>query len=309
MDDIHFGNRQTVENPVDIPKAHEPLIISVTPAGEFYGLHKDSPDLRYQNSSLPRGLVFMANYREFDNKQELKTRRGSEKDVENLTLLFNGMGYKIPRQHINMTRSETTAAIKHFKKDPELKNVDSCIVIIMSHGCDEKSFYTKDHETMQIDDIVRKFSNSYCPVLIGKPKIFIFQYCRGKLEDTGVVNHVQSVVNNMPQQNKMQIETDAASADVTGVNRDASYTDMFIIFSTIEGFVSFRHPEHGSWLIESICDIFMKNAFEMNLNDLMMMVSQKVRNKYKENGKMQVCERVMRGFDRHFYFNPRPLRD
>lgn len=57
----------------------------------------------YRNLSKPRGLVFLANFKDFrDNSHPC--RRGSEIDVKNLSLLFTQMGYKIPKQHINMTK-------------------------------------------------------------------------------------------------------------------------------------------------------------------------------------------------------------
>ncbi|CAL4100584.1 unnamed protein product [Meganyctiphanes norvegica] len=298
---------QTVGSPVNITPPLEPLTIMVTPAVEIYGIDKDCVDL-YKNCSMPRGLVFMANYKDFANNQH-KSRNGSEMDVKNLTLLFTQMGYKVPKQHINMTRNETVKAIREFTKNPKLKEVDSCIVIIMSHGRDEKSFYTSDNHYLPINEVVEKFSNSECPSLKGKPKIFIFQYCRGPLEDIGVSNQVRPVVHNIQQHGGQTVETDAANFGEAGVIRDATYTDMFIIYSTVEGYVSFRHPQRGSWLIEAICDIFMKNAYGMDLDALMKKVSQMVRKNYTDHGTKQVCEIVSRAFDRHFYFNPQALQD
>nr|XP_027232060.1 caspase-1-like isoform X2 [Penaeus vannamei] len=276
----------------------EPLRIVVVQSTEVGGAHLDEADL-YKNLSKPRGLVFLANYKDFRDGAH-PCRRGSEIDVKNLSLLFTQMGYKIPKQHINMTKYETIKAIREFRSNEELNSVDSCIVIIMSHGRDEKSFFTSDNLYLSVNEVVERFSNRECPALKGKPKIFIFQYCRGAAPDVGVAAGPQ-LVSNVRQQN---LEMDASFVSEAIVEKDPTYTDMYIAFSTVEGFVSFRHPERGSWLMEAICQVFMKHAHKMELESLMKMVSRRVRQNYSDDGSKQVCEFVQRAFDRHFYFNP-----
>lgn len=80
--------------------------------------------------------------------------------------------------HIFFLFQETIKAIREFRSNEELNSVDSCIVIIMSHGRDEKSFFTSDNLYLSVNEVVERFSNRECPALKGKPKIFIFQYCR-----------------------------------------------------------------------------------------------------------------------------------
>ncbi|XP_042874475.1 caspase-1-like isoform X2 [Penaeus japonicus] len=276
----------------------EPLRIVVTESREVGGAHLDESEL-YRNLSKPRGLVFLANFKDFrDNSHPC--RRGSEIDVKNLSLLFTQMGYKIPKQHINMTKYETIKALREFRSNEELASVDSCIVIVMSHGRDEKSFYTSDNQFLSVNEVVERFSNRECPALKGKPKIFIFQYCRGGTPDVGVAAGPQ-LVSNVRRQG---LETDASFTSEAIVEKDPTYTDMYIAYSTVEGFVSFRHPERGSWLMEALCQVFMKHAHKLELESLMKMVSRRVRQNYSDDGSKQVCEFVQRAFDRHFYFNP-----
>jgi len=74
---------------------------------------------------------------------------------------------------------ETRKAIRDFRKNKILEEVDSCFIIIMSHG-KEGGFFTADthYEFMHEKDVTEQFNNSSCPALIGKPKVFIYQYCR-----------------------------------------------------------------------------------------------------------------------------------
>ena len=63
-------------------------------------------------------------------------------------------------------------------------DADSTIVAIMSHGKsgtleDGTYIYTKDgRSSLSSEDILRRFNNMNCPLLKGKPKIFLFQFCR-----------------------------------------------------------------------------------------------------------------------------------
>lgn len=279
----------------------EPLEIKVIPYLEVGGCSRPPAEV-YKNNTMPRGLVFMANYKDFVNNEHT-SREGSEIDVKNLTVLLSQMGYMIPKQHINLNKYETIKALREFLSHEELKSVDSCIVIIMSHGRDEKSFYTSDNLYITVNDVVERFSNKECPALKGKPKIFIFQYCRGSGPDVGVEATPQRVVYSRG----LNVQTDSAHFGEAVVHRDPTFTDMYIVYSTVEGFVSFRHPNRGSWLMEAICHVFMNNAHNSELESLMKMVSRRVRENYTDDGSKQVCEFVQRAFDRHFYFNPEPL--
>ncbi|CAL4255171.1 unnamed protein product, partial [Meganyctiphanes norvegica] len=144
-----------------------------------------------------------------------------KKDVANLSELFTQMGYKVPKQHIDMTEKQTFKAISEFTKDPELKDVDSCIIVIMSHG-DKEGFYTKDHKRISIDYVIHKFSNTNCPLLKDKPKIFILQFCRGSEVDEGVVIYDGTV-----------IQTDSSNIGVAVPKRDGTLTDMYFLYATV----------------------------------------------------------------------------
>ncbi|XP_063888732.1 uncharacterized protein LOC135115726 isoform X3 [Scylla paramamosain] len=281
-----------------------PLKISVVPCREIGGKHFLRNEV-YNNESEPRGYVFLANYKNFLDEQH-ETRSGSEIDVQNLCQLFSQMGYK-PSYHINMTKWETIQALRDFRNMKEHSNVDSCIVVFMSHGRDDTSFYTSDNHYLTVHNVVERFNNRECPILKGKPKIFIFQFCRGVGPDIGVdaanVSHVKSKGNS----NGLDVETDSSTFGSTVPERDPTYTDMYIVYSTVGGFVSFRHPESGSWLVEAICEVFMKDACDTELEHLMKKVSRRVRANFSTEGNKQACEFVQRAFDRHFFFNPKPL--
>ena len=58
-------------------------------------------------------------------------------------------------------------------------------IAVMGHG-ENKIIYGKDGENVNIkEDILDMFTNDNCPAMIKKPKLFIFQSCRGEKKDPG----------------------------------------------------------------------------------------------------------------------------
>ena len=71
--------------------------------------------------------------------------------------------------------------------------------------------------------------------------------------------------------------------DSSSYQRDAStwqepqrsplYNDMALIFSTAPNYVSYRHSENGSILIQNICQVFKQYAHRLDLHSLLNLVS------------------------------------
>ena len=59
------------------------------------------------------------------------------------------------------------------------------IISILSHG-DNGNLVDIDGEELDIEEeIISQFYNTSCEVLVGKPKLFLLQYCRGDKRDMG----------------------------------------------------------------------------------------------------------------------------
>lgn len=69
--------------------------------------------------------------------------------------------------------------IKTFSQKEEHKDVDSTVVVIMSHGASGDKCYGSDGEHVDYADIIDMFNNCNCPNLKDKPKMFFIQACRG----------------------------------------------------------------------------------------------------------------------------------
>ncbi|RXG67141.1 Caspase Dronc [Armadillidium vulgare] len=282
------------------------LRINVTPSKRVYGgtNHKEI----YKNESQPRGYVFLANTDKYINNSHTE-RVGSIKDVKNLKELFNQMGYLV-EEHLNLGKGAFYKALEDFRDDERLSEVDSCIVVVMSHGQSAKEIITADNKYIRDEEIISYFTNIACPALSGKPKIFIFQYCRGTQFDVGFESFpVPMQVSNTVDQVRKSSTTDGVNfGETVKLATIPSCTDIYVVYASIEGHVAYLHEERGSWLIQSICVEFMENAHNTDFETLMKMVSRRIARDFSsQEGRKQQIERSIRGFDKHFYFNPQPL--
>lgn len=62
--------------------------------------------------------------------------------------------------------------------DPNHKASNSMFFLLMGH-CDDGYISGEDGEKILIVDLLNVFSSKNCPLLNGKPKVFIFQTCHG----------------------------------------------------------------------------------------------------------------------------------
>lgn len=76
-------------------------------------------------------------------------------------------------------------AITDFSKHPKLKDTDSVVVVIMSHGklgavcgVNSQSEVSGDDD-FSLDNIYIHLGPKNCPALLDKPKIILVQACRG----------------------------------------------------------------------------------------------------------------------------------
>lgn len=142
---------------------------------------------------------------------EKLNRNGAEKDEENMEKLLKSLGYEVVK-HTNLTGKvlyldgieknsscqlsnmmtdmqlvlflqAIEEAIINFSKHPKLKDTDSVLVVIMSHGILGAILGVDSGDETQdafpINNIYRHFRPEKCPALLNKPKIIIIQACRG----------------------------------------------------------------------------------------------------------------------------------
>lgn len=225
----------------------------------------------YDTTSDPRGLVLILNYQQFKERPDL-LRKGSQYDVINLQNLFCQMGYET-QIHWDLTEDQTLNTVYTFRNQERLQYIGCAIIVVMSHGIARQTFHTSDMQCITVDKILSMFLNSECMYLKGKPKIFLFNFCRG---------------TDIPQ----TVQTDAVRE---------TPRDILCIYSAPEGFLSYRYEETGTPFIISLCQVLSENAHNMSLDDLLRKFKQVYSS--AEHGSTPDIQDL--NFAKVFYFNPR----
>lgn len=179
-----------------------------------------------------------------------------------------------------------------------MHDTDCLVFGLMSHGEKEYSSYNVefvDSKKIDIENILMKFSNKNCGYLASKPKIFIFPFCRGLLEDGGVMGRQRIEHDHIEP-----IQNDAKN----NIAHKPSYSDIKICYASLPGYTAFRHPAEGSWYVQIMCEVLAKHAHDTDLEQMLKIIGNTLSTKRTERGKMQTSSNEDRGFDKDLYFNP-----
>ncbi|XP_011168320.1 caspase-1 isoform X2 [Solenopsis invicta] len=285
----------------------EPLEIKVRKATKF--IDRDYENIeRYPMRSKPRGLVLIITNIYYESSYE-KHRFSAKHDCDNLKKLFEEMGFTVI-SYGNLTGQEIKNKIKEFSKNKDLKFVDSCFVIITSHGTEDEDNNTEiqgidyhnasrqaNYEKVLCTEICDYFTAEACEQLAGKPKIFIFQLCRGKKKQKSVAHYritTDTSVSVKPE----------ASLEIPHIQTTRNYSDMLVVQSTLPSHVSYRDSVTGSWFIQILCEVFMKHACTNHVEDLFRMIDSQLKQLRTINNECQTSCVQSIGFNKHCYIHP-----
>ncbi|KAK3104824.1 hypothetical protein FSP39_011023 [Pinctada imbricata] len=216
----------------------------------------------YSLRKIPRGKALIINVNEVIGKP---ARRGTDIDRDNLRNLLTQLHFEVTvyDDQDGLTAQEMADKLQDFAADPGHKVGEACMVCLLSHG-EEGHIYGTDGKKLELDSVFNLFSNVHCKYLMGKPKIFVIQACRGGALDSGVSLDDQD-------------EHDGSSMMFKQL---PTLSDMIICFPTQTGYYAWRNRERGSWYIEALVQIFMKYAKSEDictmLNRVNLLVSRKV---------------------------------
>ncbi|XP_052076503.1 caspase-3-like [Mytilus californianus] len=205
-----------------------------------------------------KGLLLIINFM-FSGEEE---RTGSDEDVGNLCTFFTKLKYDIDCR-VDMTTEELRTCLEDVRHNYLSRNSSKyhCFIcVIMSHGS-KKGIETTDG-FIEIDEIVDYFKNDKMKKFVGKPKMFIFQACRG--ED------IKQIQNN--QASHRMVQHDSGSRLVK-LPKEA---DILKIYATTPGNLCYRTTGskswNGSWLIHAFLDMAKKMHSKHHIDEIMTAV-------------------------------------
>ncbi|XP_076075968.1 caspase-3-like [Mytilus galloprovincialis] len=178
-----------------------------------------------------------------------EVRAGSEQDVQRLTESFSFLGFEVIEK-VDLTKKEIIREI-HSIADKNHYDNDCFVCVILSHGR-EGYVHTTDGE-VSLSTLFDPIKN--CKSLLGKPKLFFIQACRGNTIDFG--NLVQ----------------DGSLRGSETLQMLSSESDVLIAYATTPDYVSWRDKKMGSIYIEVLCELLRLEGTETKLTELLQKVS------------------------------------
>ena len=230
------------------------------------------------NSSFPGHCIIINNI-DF-NANWLTKRDGSDEDAAALQEVFGDLlGF-----HCHVERNLIAQRIK--EKMATVRDMDhskcSCLVVaILSHG-NQEGILGVDGKSVTVETITSYFVTSECKTLANKPKIFIFQACRGpqretasctpaNLRDDGDVGEDSPSDKDMPG----SVEREKGTAD-SYFKVIPNMADYVLAYSTMPGYVSYRDNEYGSWFIQHLAEAIKELAATESFLDILIEVNRLV---------------------------------
>ena len=212
-------------------------------------------------------------------------RSGSNDDVKNLKNLFDDFGFRY-RVQDNQTRREMLLLLTDTS-EKDFSKYDCFVCVILSHGS-ENGVHGADGEIICIETITSLFRRDECPSLEGKPKIFLFQACRGSASDRVAVEPVES-------------DSDPPDLSSPSLPADA---DFLICFASSPGHAAYRQRSFGSWFLRAVFDVFKKHAKREHIMEMMVRVNHQVAGYCTRDGLKQMpCQVCM--LTKKVFFQPR----
>jgi hypothetical protein len=238
-----------------------------------------------------------------------KAREGSEKDVRNVTNSLEKLKFNVRDPEINLTADQMREKTKEIAKTVDFNKYSCFVCVIMSHGHENDQICGVDNKTVSLSgDIVDPFRE--CRQLLGKPKLFFVQACRGR--DTISINETKEDDDDDSDDDDDEIEEIDLSQfienDGLDNERDASNPkisklgDTLVHYATVEGFVAKRSIKRGSFFIIFLCRVLDKYALtdqHVEIDRLIRMVNHLVANK---TGFQQPVYK--NALNKLFFFNP-----
>ena len=253
----------------------------------------------YRMQASPRGLVLIIDNENFHN-DVMPTRTGSVVDANNLDILFSQLGFKVTLRR-NLPYFDMITEVQKFAAKSEHMAGDMAVVIILSHGR-HGLVAAADGREIEVEWVLRQFNNDGCPALKGKPKLFIFQACRGDEADYGVMPAIE-FPEGRTSSDARKIEPVPVKEQQEGF-KELSWEDMVVAYATLPGYVANRDRYRGTWFVESLCSVVMEMAADTDLRDMLDVVAERLSNYESEMGTKQTFAYEVRHFYKKLYFNP-----
>jgi len=208
----------------------------------------------YNMNHRRRGKALIFNHMNFDQKLQLKIRKGTNCDRDNLRDTLMELDFEV-NVFDDLHFDKIEGLLESVSKEDHA-DADCILVTVLTHG--EHGFLYAFDQFYKPERLWSHFSADKCKTLAGKPKMFFIQACRGEQLDHGMI--------------MTRTETDGGA---TTSYKIPNHADFLVAYSTIPGFISWRNSTAGSWFVQAFCDV-IQEAHSMDLLSILTKVCREV---------------------------------
>ena len=241
---------------------------------------EDEDERFYKMDHLKRGKAIIFNHNKFmaiSGKKTPEIRKGTHRDARDLKHTLYNFGFDTVVE-TDKTKEDIDDILESVAQAEEENNESDCILVaVLSHGSKGRirAFDKKYDES----DLWRPFLADKCKSLIGKPKIFIIQACRGVAVDRGVD------LDDAEEDDETTGEEEEEEEDDGDGRSIPAHADFLIVWATPTGYKAARRHNSGSIFIQTFCKILQKYGEKEDFFSLLTRVNSSVaKEEFKING-------------------------
>nr|CAB3262212.1 uncharacterized protein LOC100178691 [Phallusia mammillata] len=222
--------------------------------------------VKYNMSYKKRGCFLIFSQENFDNG--MPTRKGTKIDAFNIFEAAAKLGFEFINTFHDSKKSEILNWL-HRVSNATHAEYDCFGCAILTHGDKGDVLYARD-AAMKLTDFTEPFTAKRCPSLVGKPKLFFVQACRGLKMDEGV-----EVTQNMDVVDGAEDENDSVLIP--------NEADFLLAQSTVPGYVAWLNSGNGSWFVQCFCECIHRFGGHMEIMQIMTRVNNMVAYQFKSS--------------------------
>ncbi|KAL3312905.1 Caspase-7 [Cichlidogyrus casuarinus] len=252
----------------------------------------------YSNKASRRGLCLIVSVDTFEPLLNLPDRPGSDQDIKRVVQSFSELDFE-PFLLKNPSAKSLLSNMRKMSSE-NFSDCDCFACVILTHGDEGGMIYARDG-AVALDQLIQPFMSDKCSDLVGKPKLFFIQACRGTKLDEGITF----------------AETDGPAAlqgplaTTSSFKRIPIEADLLVAYAVQPGYYAFRNSVNGSWFIQALSSCLSKFGRSLDMMSILTRVNHQVAYEFESNastpeysGKKQMPS-IVSTLTKDLFFSPK----
>ncbi|OWF53783.1 caspase-3-like [Mizuhopecten yessoensis] len=220
-----------------------------------------------------KGKVLIFNNINFNNG--MPDRVGSDQDASTMYQRFCDLGFE-PTLFNDCTHDDIMEKLKGVASEDH--GSYSCFAcVVLSHGDQDGIWATDKSPVLKTEHLMATVNAQNCKSLIGKPKLFIIQACRGLQSDQGVIVDVNDrVLSDAAGETEEYLAHLTQQENMYQNVRLPTDMDFLLVQATSPGKTSIRNTQTGSPFIQCLSEVMSNMEETDEFLDVLTKVNRKM---------------------------------